>query len=397
MTRAYIRYIHALLAAAALLLPTACIEPPLNLPGQEVLTEVPAVQTDLTVVWNVTADWQTDWYYGWDAEDRARWGDIGYSMPSSYQVRRYFTGDDPAAPHTEVDAFSIRGTSFRRYFSFGYYDLLFWSDIDSPDGTQVLLIDEQPEVVTATTTGTRGMSRRVTQVLSGNAGTGDSSGDDAIIGLRNQPEIFYSAYPEDIYISRNMDDYVYDPVENIYLKKIETELRPLVYIYLVQIVLLNNDGRIKGINGNAAMSSMASSTNVNTGHTSITPATVYFETRLKRNIMAGDKPCDIIGGKFTTFGLCDMEPYTRAGKVYTGSRPELKNYLFFDLLFSNDAEQTYSYDVTEQLQRQAHGGVVTVYIDCQQLIPPDNPESGTGSLFVPTIEDYDEVYWEIEM
>ena len=59
------------------------------------------------------------------------------------------------------------------------------------------------------------------------------------------------------------------------MKKIDTELKPLVYIYLVQIVLLNNDGRIKGINGNAAMSSMASLTNVNTGHTGNLPTVVY--------------------------------------------------------------------------------------------------------------------------
>ena len=171
------------------------------------------------------------------------------------------------------------------------------------------------------------------------------------------------------------------------------------YIYLVQIVMLNNDGRVKGINGNAAMSSMASGTNVNTGHTSYTPSIVYFNTRLKRNMVAQGQPCEIIGGKFTTFGLCDMEPYTRAGKLYQGSRSNLKNNLFFNILFSNDGVKTYSVDVTQQCQSQAHGGVITVFIDCAKLEPPEGPgdEGGTGSLFVPTVEDYDEVYWEVEL
>lgn len=364
----------------------SCIAPPLHLPGQEILTEVPLVETQLEVVWNVDVDWATDWHYGWDVQDDALWGGIGYPEPSSFQVRRYFTGDDPAARHTDVDAFSIRGTSFRRFFSFGYYDILFWSDIDSPDGTQVLVVNETPDEVTATTTGTRGMARLATL---------DSK--SAVVGLMNQPEIFYAAYPENIYISRDLKDYEYDPVEKVYIKKIETELRPLVYIYLVQVILKNNDGRVKGINGNAAMSSMASGTSLNTGHTNDVPSMVYFNTRLKRDVDVEGEPCDIIGGKFTTFGLCDMEPHTRAGAQYQGSRTDLHNLLFFDLLFSNDAVETHSVDVTAQCQSQAHGGVITVYIDCSTLTPPARPEEGTGSLFVPTVEDYDEVYWEIEM
>jgi len=365
----------------SLLLCSACIQPPLHLPGQELLTEMPAVETELSVVWNVDVDWSTDWYYGWDSQDTEIWGDIGYPMPSSYQVRRYFTGDDPHAPHTDVDAFSIGTTRFRRFFSFGWFDILFWSDIDSPDGTQVLVMEENKDYVYATTTGTRGIS--------------PASGQT--VGLRNQPEIFYAAYLEDIFISRDLDDYEYNAEENIYIKKIETQLRPMVYIYLVQIILVNNDGRVKGINGNTALSSMASGINVNTGHTSDSPSMIYFNTRLKRGMVADGKPCDIIGGKFTTFGLCDMEPYTRAGALYEGTRAQLNNFLYFDLLFANDGVKTYSVDVTQQCQTQAHGGIITVWLDCSQLEIPENPDEGDSSLFVPTIEDYDDVYWEFEM
>ena len=124
---------------------------------------------------------------------------------------------------------------------------------------------------------------------------------------------------------------------------------------------------------------------------------VYFNTRLKRNMTAEGRPCDIIGGKLTTFGLCDMEPYTRAGSLYQGSRGSLNNFLFFDLLFSNDGVKTYSMDVTDQCQAQAHGGVITVSIDCSKLEMPTDPDSGTGSLFLPTVEDYEDVFWEIEM
>lgn len=372
---------------------SSCIDPPLTLPGQELLADMPAVETELSVVWNVHVDWATDWYYGWDAKDDSIWGDIGYDLPKSFQVRRYYKGKDTRPHHTNVDAFSTHNQTFRRYFSFGFYDINIWSDIDSKDGTQVLLINEQLDSITATTTGTHGMSRSVVR-LKDSEEVEDGSG---IIGLKNQPEIFYAAYPENIYISSNLDDYDYDPVEHIYIKKIETQLQPLVYIYLVQILLINNDGRVKGINGNAALSSMASGTNLNTGHTNNQPTIVYFNTRLKRNMVAEGQFCDIIGGKLTTFGLCDMEPYTRAGSTYRGSRSSLNNYLFFDLLFSNNGVKTYSVDVTEQCQAQAHGGVITVKIDCSKLEIPAESESGSGSLFLPTVEDYDDVYWEIEL
>ena len=373
-----------LLSLTILSLCTSCIEPPLHLPGQEILIEMPAVETELSVVWNVDVDWQKDWYYGWDAQDTQIWGSLGYSMPSSYQARRYFTGEDAHAPHAQVDAFSIRDTRFRRFFSFGWFDMLFWSDIDSPDGTQVLLMNESPEEVIATTTGTKGLSRF-------------ALGSQDVIGLRNQPEIFYAAYLEDIYISRDLSDYEYDEEENVYIKRIETQLRPLVYIYLVQIILVNNDGRVTGVDGNTALSSMASGVNVNTGVTTDSPSLIYFNTRMKKELLADGKPCDIIGGKFTTFGLCGMEPYTRSGALYEGPRASLTNNLFFDLTFSNGGVKTFSADVTAQCQTQAHGGIITVWLDCSKLDPPPVYDEGTSSLFLPTLEDYENVYWEIEM
>ncbi len=370
----------------------SCIEPELNLSGETKPEKVPAIDIELSVMWDIDAEWSAEWYYGWDEKDDSIWGGIGYDEPKSYQVRRYFTGDDPRARHTDVDAFSIEGTSFRRLFSYGYYDMLFWNDIDSKDGTQVLVINETLDSVTATTTGTHALAREVFNMV----GSGEKVSESEIVGLKNQPEILYSAYTEDVLISRDLSDYTYNPVEDVYIKTIETELRPLVYIYLVQIVLFNNDGRIKGINGNTAMSSMASGTNLNTGHTNNIPSVVYFNTRLKRNIEVDGKLCDVMGGKFTTFGLCDMEPYTRSGSTYTGSRGSLANYLLFDLVFTNNGVKTYSVDVTDQCQKQAHGGVITVFIDCGKLEMPDDPEIGTGSLFIPTIEDYSNVNWEIE-
>ena len=386
MKRLHILYIIALLG-----LVTSCIEPPLNLPGQDLAVEMQVAQTDLRVIWDNDVQIDHEWYYGWDVKDDSIWGSIDYPEPKTFEVYRYYKGDDPAAKHTSVDLFTIDTNRFRRYFQFGYYDMLLYSNIESKDGTQVLVIKESGDSIVATTTGTRGISRSILDASR-------ADGNDTPIGILNQPEIFYGGYSENVYISPNLSDYEYDPVENIYIKHIETELRPLVYIYLVQFVLYNNeDGRIKGINGNTAISSMASSTDIKTGHTSSTPSLVYFNTRMKEHVMVEGRMSDVFGGKLTTFGLCDSEPYSRSGSNYTGSRSDLKNIVYYDLVWNNNQVKTYQADVTDQMRTQIHGGVITVYIDCGELVQPEGEQESGGSLFIPTIEDYDEVQWNVDI
>ena len=375
---------------------SGCIEPPLKLPAQEVVVDLPVVITDIELVWNLDIDWKSHWYYGWDDLDSTLWGPITYPEPTNYEVRRYFLGDDAGAKHTNVDAFTIFGNRFRRSYQFGYYDLLLWSNIDSDDGTQVLKVQEDDlDEVTATTSVSRGLTRLFTDI----ADQTGSSSSSMVTGLFNQPEIFYSAYPRDIYISHSKEDYdYYDEVEKCYVKHVNCELSPLVYIYLVQVVFTNNDGRVTGTSGNAALTAFASGTSVNTGHTNNSPCIVFFNTRYKKQLDYDGQKADIIGGKFTTFGLCDMEPFTRTpSHYYEGSRTDLNNYLLVDVTYRNGVEETLQIDVTDQCQQQAHGGIITLVIDCQTIDVPDTPNEGSGSLFVPTVEDYDEVIYDIPM
>ena len=381
----------AIVGIVALLLSItqSCIEPPLKLPAEEVMVDMPIVVADLEVVWNINVDWQAQWHYGWDEEDTRLWGDLSYPMPTSFEVRRYFLGPEPGVPHTQVDPFPIYTNSFRRTYEFGYYDMLIWSHIDSKTQTQVVTINESDlDNVYASTT--------VTRAISINR---DPQTDTKPTALYNQPEIFYSAYPQSIYISRNFEDYdYYNEDERVWVKHINCTLNPLVYIYLVQIIVLNNeDGRVQGISGDCAISSMASGTNVNTAHTLNSACYVYFNTRMKKGLTANGKRADIIGGKLTTYGLCDMEGYYANNRaVYQGSRGDLHNELIFDLNMSGGSIQTVHADVTDQCQSQCHGGVITVYLDAKTI---DNPtsETGQGSLFHPTVEDYDELEYDIPM
>lgn len=370
----------ALLTAA---LVGSCIEPPLKLPAQEVIVDMPIVIADLEVVWEIDPDWKKNWYYGWDALDDQIFGSLEYPEPESYEVRRYFLGPQPGVKHTQKDKRTVNGTTFKDKYSFGYYDMLLWSNITNQAGEQTVTINEDDlDEVTASTTITRSIKLK-----------GEGSRANA---LYNQPDIFYSAYPQSIYISRYPEDYDYfDEQARTWVKKIHSTLTPLVYIYLVQVILLNNDGRVRDVSGDSAISAFSSGTSVNTGHTFDDPCMVYFNSRMKKGLDYKGQTVDIIGSKFTTFGLCDMPRFTKGnGPQYTGSRTDLKNYFFYELTMASGAVVPMQAEVTAQCQAQSHGGVITLVVDCQDI--PD-PGGKGGNIFNPVVDDYDELEFEIPM
>ena len=396
-----IRHLHKTLTAPCtylfpatcylLLLATSCeIEPPLHLPGEDVVIEQPIVIQELEVVWNIDISWKNRWYYDWDETDSLLYGGINYPMPTNYEVRRYYLGDYPDVPHTDIDAFTVWDTKFKRKFNFGYYDILIWSNIDSDDGTQVVVVREtDPDNITATTT------TRSVRMYTPKTGL-------ATARHYNQPEIFYSAYEQNIYISRNTADYdYYDEVEQAWVKKLETELNPLVYIYLVQVVLHNNKGRVTGVPESCAINGLSNETSVMYGTTGLQDVSVLFGMRLKKDKTVADgEIADVIGGKLTTFGLCGMQPWQESrGASYTGSRADVQNRFALNLQFANETDSTYYYDVTRQFQDQCHGGLITIDIDVDSLKIPVNPTPpGGGSGFDPYVEEYtDTVIHEIIM
>ena len=365
---------------------TSCIEPPLHLPGQEMKIILPQVDTDIDVAWDVHTDVQVKYHFGWDETDAALWDSLEYPMPKLIEVRRYYTGENPDGAIVGKDGFTIDTPSFRKYFQFGYYNLLFWSDVDFKGESPNVQIDESnPNNVVAYTNGSKGFNGR-------------SENDDAIIGLHDQPEMMYGAYPKDVHISENLNDYEYDAENNVYIKHIEAILKPLVYMYLVQIVLHNNESIVQDVDGNAAITSLARGTIVNTGHTLDDACMVYMPTRMKKGIKIDGEEVDIVGGRLNTFGLCDMERYdSNKGTTYQGGRSDLHNYIYFDLTLADGTVKTYRRDITDQMKKQAYGGIITIDIDCMQLEPEYQSELKMESLFLPTIEDYKEVIWHFEI
>ena len=143
-------------------------EPPLHLyDAEEVVVDVPLVDLDLQVYWDyemafgIDYDWQAEWYYGWDDDDIGLWGDIGYTIPSLFELRRYYTANKPYGDHTGVLATQVSGTHFQGRYDWGFWDILCWNHITTIDGIQSIIFDEETSLdsVTAETNHTMRSSR----------------------------------------------------------------------------------------------------------------------------------------------------------------------------------------------------------------------------------------------
>ena len=138
------------IVAAVMSTLVCCIrEPELHLfEAEPTNTRIVFAELELDTYWDyelevgVRYEWRNEWYYGWDEEDERIWGDIGYTMPNVFNIRRYFTGSTPYAPHTRVIQNTIEGNTFQGEFNYGFWDMLVFNDIKLRDGVQSLNFDE---------------------------------------------------------------------------------------------------------------------------------------------------------------------------------------------------------------------------------------------------------------
>lgn len=391
------RHLYRTLVAACMVV-SCSIEPPLHTLEPEVMLEHPIVELELNVLWDylfeydTEYDWRAEWLYGWDERDEELFGPLGYTEPKVFEVRRYFTGDIPNGRHNAPLRDQIAGNSLCSRFDFGFWDILAWNQIQTQDGIQSVRIDETStyEYVTASTGQTMNPARY-----------------NAPRYMRSfyQPEELFSDYMQAVEINRSLDGFVYDENRNVWVRKMEMLMLPLTYIYLPQVVLHNNrtNGRkVTDVDGNANLSSMARYVRMNDGVTGDDPITVYCNTRMKYGLTdrnGGD--VDVIGGKLMTFGITNLNPGRLDTRSYAESMAKVaeadkgnRHYLDVTMIFSNGADSTLVFDVTDQVRRLFRGGVITVELD-MDTVPIPRRSGGSG--FDATVEDNEEEEWEFDM
>ncbi|MBR1683044.1 MAG: hypothetical protein IJ700_08745 [Bacteroidaceae bacterium] len=344
----------------------------------DVSLDLPIVDLDLQVYWDyeigydITYDWRAEWYYGWDETDQSIFGPIGYTEPSIFELRRYYTGDTPLAPHNSVLATTIAGHSFQGQYEWGFWDILVWNQVYTLDGVQSLHFDEESTLdqVTAYTNPSMHASRyhapRYTQAF-------------------YEPEPLFAAYDRAIEINRNLDGFIFDEERNVWVKTLGMELLPITYIYLPQIILHHNNGRITSVQGDGNISGMARTTVVNTGQAGPDAIAVYFHTRMKPHCDKAGEDVDIIGGRLMTFGITNTAAnrISRADDLADANR----HYLDVTMQFNNGMDSTFVFDVTRQVRQRYKGGVITVELD-MDTVPIPRRRGGSG--FDAVVKDFED-------
>lgn len=406
------KLLNILVIVSAMLLAVSCARVPKKYLHEEghMPIAMPAIELSLDIYWDYTLDngwsysyeydWRKEWSYGWDEEDRRLFGDsIGYSTkPNTFNIRRYFTGQDSAALHTTVDQHQVYDTLFLATYKPGWYDLLVWNEVTTIDGVQAIRFDETSSLdsVTAYT----GMSRMGSFI----SGVNDSHTAQAV---HYQPEALFSDYYENLLVTLDTSDYVWDPIRGIYYRHLEMLMLPRTYIYLVQLILHHNYGKVDNTTGNAILSGMAYNTNLNTGYAGTQPINVFFNNRMKRHLShKGDPDVDIIGGRLYTFGICGVNPYNVRKRVVGSTTVEAtqtaadiyaadgnRHYVDFDVVFSNGNDSVITFDVTDKVRQFYRGGVLTLELDMDTVPVPGKKHS----LFDVVVAEPDSVTYEFPM
>ncbi len=392
---------------------TSCVrEPMLHLHQEDgyIDYELPEIEFELDVFWDyeldygVSYNWREEWFYG---DDPGLFDYIGYTKPTRFELRRYYTGEEPNAPHTQREEYYIDGYTFRERFAWGYWDLLVWNQIiDYGDG-QALQMEEYMDSVVFHTPQTPYSTRH-------------TRGTTRFTRSFYQPEELFSAYNRAEHISSDLEGFIYDPNRHVYVRRDSLDLHPATYIYLTQVILHNNRGRVIQVDGNANLSGMARSVNIATGRAGSDPITTYYNVGMKKDITIQRKTrdytenVDIIGGRLLTFGMCGIDgsrvAMPKRGKIYTpdgetmgrtdsGHRLYSKDnmthiddgnhhYMDVTMHFSTGGDSTFVFDVTDQVRRRWKGGVLTVELDMDTISIPSR-DGGSG--FDADVEDYEDV------
>lgn len=383
------RKIMMLLLLALLALSSCYREPPLHLYDiDNPALALPIVELSLDTYWNydgnlgINYDWRAEWYYGWDDEDRRIFGELEYEEPTKFFLRRYYTGNEKEGTRIERRNAYISGRTFRASYDWGFWDILAWNDVKTIDGVQSLNFDEKSsydEDILAYTNSTMYSSRYYAPRYQNSF---------------YEPEQLFSACEKGVEINKNLDGFEYDEENDIWIRKLNMYLEPLTYIYLPQIILHNNRGRINGVQGIANLSGMARFTSLNSGIAGTDAIAVNFNVRLKndKDFKAGEK-VDIAGGRIMTFGICGLNA-NRVSHVDDKLDSE-RHYLDLNMTFNNGMDSTFVFDVTDQVRKRYKGGVITIELDVD-TVPIPRRKGGSG--FNAVVKDYEEGgTWEFPM
>lgn len=358
--------------AAALIAMAGCtIEPVLHL-RKAIATKIAlSTRVNVDVMWQI--DWQTQWEFNWDV---SALGPVGYRLPSSMRMHVFTQGEDGKPISHTVHNFV--GDNAQVDVFVGTHNILFHNN-----DSEALLFrqdNEFSDIESYTRKIANGLksATQIQTLQQKTAGLTKADGDQTDIEgpVNLTPEGLFTLYKPDQVITDNLDDYVYE--DGKYVLKLEGELHPATFIYLFQIKLANNDDRVIGSNGGAALTGMSQGVNLMTGKAWDISASYLMDVYM-------DKAQNMLGARVMTFGIPGCDPYDATS---VASAPDGPHYLVINVTYVNGSSRNISIPVTDEIRALPTGGVITLEIDVDDF-PPDESAGGGGG-FNALVGDWEE-------
>lgn len=362
------RLIRILIVAASIAVAGCTIEPILHLRKAIRTMVVVEPKINVDVMWQL--NWAINWQFNWNVSTL---GPVGYTPPASLRMHVFTHG--PEGDPISHFVHNFVGDETQLEIFIGTHDLLFHNN-----DSEALLFQQDGDLghVHSYTRKLANGLKASTQVLTiPQKLAGQTKAPSEFVEPVNlTPDNLFSLYNQNQVITDNLDDYEY--IDGKYVLRIEGELDPSTFIYLFQIRLLNNDDRVIGSAGGAALTGMSQGVDLMTRQTWEPTASYLMDVYM-------DKPQDMLGAKVFTFGIPGCNPYDAAS---VAAAPDGSHYLVLNVSYVNGSNKNISLDVTDKIRELPLGGVIDLEIDVNDF-PPDESAGGDGG-FVALIGDWDE-------
>jgi len=411
--------LHTLLGKAILvalpllaLVTTSCERKDLWLRQDQATIEIAIYDVRLDLLWGV--EWQTEWQYDWDY---ALDGEFGYSQPEYVRASIYEldqeAGKKRMSPYTKN--FAVGGGRVTLKTE-AWYDMLFYNA-----GTEYTLFQQAADynrydASTRTSDYVPVITRGAEEDANGQERAKDYTS-------YKQPDELFGAFVQNLEVSSDPElyDKYYDETtgEMIYLYNIKADMLPYSYIYMLQVMVLNNTdsiGEIISLKRTATpgdtvrygatgmtLTGLAQGVELFTRRTfdrtcsvTIDESSIFSVQKNKPLTLPDGSQAqgDIFSARMLTWGLPGIVPMAEKAAIEAGTSTTTykdRNKLGVKFYLRNGFTHTEVFDVSEQMRKRPCGGVITVVIDAKESVSEDElnqKQTSSGGGFNANVENW---------
>lgn len=347
---------------------TGCERKPLYLAQRGTLNvDVSVYNIQLDLLWGV--DWKTEWQYMWD---ESLHGPLGYSEPSGVRANVFsLTESNERFKYTTRNLPKSGGRV--NLTTRQSYDMVFFNN-----DTEYILFysDDANDYLYATTR------------------SNSKTAYTRAYAHYNQPDQLFGTFLHDLYVTDDPDAYTIHYDANgypYYLYNITASLTPYTFIYLCQVMLLNNNDeegkRIIGCNGISA-DGLAGGVDLFTRVTDSLNLVAITQEDVKP--IQANRPLrlpdgtqtegDIFAARIMTWGIPGIDPLEKI-MARTVVQPQDSIEVGIGLTLRNGNVYSIQRNITELIKRKPAGGIITIVIDTAEIpdsIIGEKPKPGGG-------------------